>query len=480
MKFRFKDIGPIEEAELELGDFTIIAGRNNTGKSYLVHTLYGFLKGSRDLLWSQAGSLFLESHFEKMLALSTDDVVNKLIAEGQIEWNVEESVLLEEQARLIQAMTREFSENGIARVFNTSKDSFEDSALDIEFSREVRPNRRAFIPIRQGRELSIVYDGTKLSVSLTEAEPIGDSDVEPYYINQMFRYMYGYFSLQDFFAFQNTSFIFSSARHSIPLFSNELDFARSQVVRLLQQREDGKESDSTLDFDPLRHTSRYALPIQDNIDFTRRMTGRAERNDNKPQSVFTEDIEKMMEGFFRSISGQLRFIASEDNRLEFDIPLHLASSSAWEMSNLYFFLGYFMEGERSHFLIIDEPESHLDTANQIRLARLLTRLVNSGVKVLITTHSDYIIREVNNLILLNSFKDDEELLDELDFDYRETDHLSEKRVKAYIAEEGTGTLKECERDAFGIRMPVFDDTIEKMNRVSTDLEAKLTMRVEGA
>lgn len=478
MKFRFKKIGPIEEAELELGDLTIIAGRNNTGKSYLVYTLYGFLKGARELLWSQAGSQFLDSHFDKMLSMSTDDVVSELIAEGQVEWDVEESALLEEQARLMQAMTSEFSENGIARVFNTSKDSFEDSALDIEFSREVRPNRRLLFPIRQGRELSIVYDGIKLTVSLAEAEPAGDTDFEFYYISQMFRYMYGYFSLQDFFALQNTSFIFPSPRHSIPLFSNELDFARSQVVRLLQQREDGKASDSTLDFDPLRHTSRYALPVQDNIDFTRRMTGRAERNDNEPQKTFTEDIEKMMGGFFRSISGQLRFIASEDNRLSFDIPLHLASSSTWEMSSLYFFLGYFVDKGRTHFLIVDEPESHLDTANQIQLARLLTRLVNSGMKVLITTHSDYIIREINNLVLLNSFKEERELLDEIESDYRETDHLSEKRVKAYIAEDGT--LKECEKDAFGIRMPVFDDTIERMNRVSTDLEAKLTMRVEGA
>ena len=34
MKFRFKNLGPIKEADLELGDLTIIAGRNNTGKTY--------------------------------------------------------------------------------------------------------------------------------------------------------------------------------------------------------------------------------------------------------------------------------------------------------------------------------------------------------------------------------------------------------------------------------------------------------------
>ena len=44
MKFIFKNLGPINEAELELGDLTIIAGRNNTGKTYVAYALYGFLK----------------------------------------------------------------------------------------------------------------------------------------------------------------------------------------------------------------------------------------------------------------------------------------------------------------------------------------------------------------------------------------------------------------------------------------------------
>ena len=41
---RFKNVGPVKDAEVELGDLTIIAGRNNTGKTYLVYTLYSFLQ----------------------------------------------------------------------------------------------------------------------------------------------------------------------------------------------------------------------------------------------------------------------------------------------------------------------------------------------------------------------------------------------------------------------------------------------------
>ena len=422
MKFRFKNIGPIKEAELELGDLTIIAGRNNTGKTYMVYTLYGFLKNFTDLLFGKAGSRFFESHFEKMVSLSTDELVSKLIAEGQVEWEVDKNFLIEEQARLIQKMTREFSEHGISRVFNTSQGSFEDASLESEFSAEISTHIDLDISSKKGRNLSIGYNGTKIIVLLTNSEPVRDSETEPLLIKRIFELIYSYFFLLDSFESKHRPFILSSARHSIPLFTNELDYVRSQVVRLLQQQEDGQNGESALGSDPLRNTSRYALPIHDNIDFSRSIPGRAEGNDNKPRNVFPGDIEKMMEGYFQSRNGDLRFISSADNRLDFDIPLHLASSSAWEMSNLYFFLGYFMDNRSGDFLIIDEPESHLDTANQIQFARLLARLVNSGTKVLITTHSDYIIKEINNLIMLNSsFEDKDEILEE--FGYQADDRL---------------------------------------------------------
>ena len=271
-------------------------------------------------------------------------------------------------------------------------------------------------------------------------------------------------------------FILSSARHSIPLFSNELDYVRSQVVRLLQQREDGQDVDSIPGSDPLENASRYAEPIHDNIDFCRRIPDLAEWNDNQPKSVFPDDLEEMLGGRFKSIDGGLRFISSADNGGDFDLPLHLASSSSWEMSILYFFLAYFMDSERRRFLIIDEPESHLDTANQIRFARLLARLVNSGVKVLITTHSDYIIKEINNLIMLNSdFEDKDEILDE--FGYRADDRLDPGVVRSYIAEKET--LIPCEPDEFGMAMSVFDETIDRINRAAAKMASRIVLEAEG-
>ena len=43
MKFTFKNLGKLDEAEIEVKDLTIVCGENNTGKTYLLYAIYGFL-----------------------------------------------------------------------------------------------------------------------------------------------------------------------------------------------------------------------------------------------------------------------------------------------------------------------------------------------------------------------------------------------------------------------------------------------------
>ena len=49
-------------------------------------------------------------------------------------------------------------------------------------------------------------------------------------------------------------------------------------------------------------------------------------------------------------------------------------------------------------LTIDEPEAHLHPEMQVRVASFLATLVNHGVKVVLTTHSDFFVSQFNNMI----------------------------------------------------------------------------------
>ena len=76
--------------------------------------------------------------------------------------------------------------------------------------------------------------------------------------------------------------------------------------------------------------------------------------------------------------------------------LNQTSSMVSELAPLVLFLKYLVQP--GDLLILEEPESHLHPVAQRQMARGIVRLVNAGVKVLITTHSDLFVAQVNNLM----------------------------------------------------------------------------------
>jgi len=63
-------------------------------------------------------------------------------------------------------------------------------------------------------------------------------------------------------------------------------------------------------------------------------------------------------------------------------------------------------------LIVEEPESHLHPSAQCQLIEIFSTLVSNNVNVILTTHSDLIIRKIGNLIGYSKFK--KEQLPQLD------------------------------------------------------------------
>ena len=221
-------------------------------------------------------------------------------------------------------------------------------------------------------------------------------------------------------------------------------------------------------------SARYALPIKDNIDFTRDL-----ENIQKRRSEFSKEnpeifkrIENMMQAYYKAEGNEIRFISKARKNNRFDIPLHLASSSARGLTDIYFFLKHV--AKKGMMMIIDEPESHLHPYCQILMARLIAACINAGIKIFVTTHSDYFVKEINNLIMLsNDFHDREAFLHRHRKHYSKDDFLKPESVSAYICEKGT--LSPCAIDERGIQMESFDDTIDEINKISNEL----SLRIEG-
>ena len=127
-RFRFSSLGPISEAELELGDLTIIAGRNNTGKTYLTYVLYEFFnRVSIHVLYSKAYSRFFESHLMETTGLSKRVFMDILTTSGSHEWNVDEHTYIESQSELINILSSDYSSEIGSRVFQSPPGELDDA-----------------------------------------------------------------------------------------------------------------------------------------------------------------------------------------------------------------------------------------------------------------------------------------------------------------------------------------------------------------
>ncbi|MDE0484107.1 MAG: AAA family ATPase [Candidatus Poribacteria bacterium] len=78
------------------------------------------------------------------------------------------------------------------------------------------------------------------------------------------------------------------------------------------------------------------------------------------------------------------------------LQINHTSSMVSELAPLVLFLRGVVK--RGDTLIIEEPESHLHPKAQTKVAIALARLVRAGVRVIITTHSDWLLQQIGNLI----------------------------------------------------------------------------------
>ena len=102
-----------------------------------------------------------------------------------------------------------------------------------------------------------------------------------------------------------------------------------------------------------------------------------------------------------SASGYPEFLYCPTDMGE-EVRLTRAASMVSELAPVVLFL---RGGIRSSdMLIIEEPEAHLHPGAQTDIALTLAGLVRAGVRVVVTTHSDWLLKEIANLIRIGELK----------------------------------------------------------------------------
>jgi ABC-type multidrug transport system ATPase subunit len=271
-------------------------------------------------------------------------------------------------------------------------------------------------------------------------------------------------------------FIVSSERTGVATFRKELDFARNRMLKSIAHHVSTDRDMDTIASMLQRGYQDYPLPVEQNVEFTRNLEKIVK------QRSFIADLHPEILSEFADMIGGDYQVAS-DNILSYvphkykKLKLSLTESSSAIRSLLD--LGFYLRHQAAvgDLLMIDEPELNLHPDNQRRIARLLARLVNLGIKVFITTHSSYIIKELNTLIMLD--RDDPHLKQiATEENYLESELLSPGKVKVYIAKEALiqidGQKKKTRSPTLvpakispelGIELTSFDTAIDTINRI---------------
>lgn len=159
-------------------------------------------------------------------------------------------------------------------------------------------------------------------------------------------------------------------------------------------------------------------------------------------------------------------IYKDSNEIDFKlkdgskINLNYLSSTVSELIPLVVFLKRGLI-KKDGLLVIEEPEAHLSFKNQKLVAKLIATLLQNKIKVLITTHSDFLIYEFNNLIMRNEILKNKGKLSDVEFNFDDKVAIDYKKVSLYnfILNNDKSRISRIKINRSGIQSKyIFDST----------------------
>ncbi len=409
MKITLKNFGPIAHFEFDVDkDMHVIFGKNNIGKSYAITAVYLILKNFLEYL---PGLYFTSSSKYNDTHINVSEGITLIVAENAgKELNVThriEEILLAYFDTLLKGIENSFKNSfpPISLLSNTK--AKELLKIEIKFA--------DFIIVIKNNESKLFIESVTLS--------------------------------QKVLAAYSSEFIISEIRDekAIHLFTKEdsENDLHSIIDNVLQNaREELLNSISSVHFLPASRSGLYQAlgslssiivelsksrnllrnkleipnlsePVSDyflslgNIDVS------ANHSFNEAISVLENEILKGSVSF----NNDTKRIMFRANGMNDDLELTFVSSMVSEIAPIVAYLKYIVSKEDTNWniilfrsgnieptancslLFIEEPEAHLHPEVQVKLMELFALLAGNRVKIVMTSHSNYMFNKLSNLLL---------------------------------------------------------------------------------
>ncbi|NOQ06090.1 AAA family ATPase [Acinetobacter baumannii] len=443
---KFNNLGPIETGQITLNDLTILCGNNNTGKTYVTNSIYSIYKEWTSLIAWQL----------------PDQKITDLAENGFFEVNIEDDLISDWEARC-RLGSLKFPLRVLPEQFATSKERFEKTKFDISLKiNEDWQKKSHSILIFPFIRLTKDADSPILKVLCDDLDRL--KELPKIFIKSLVRRR-----ILDLI-FPINVFLCTAERTGATAFRNRIKFDEQVILKLLQDLPEDNQSYSPFNRD-------YASPIEDNLRFLDQVDN---LNRRKRKKNFLDENPDVLDAFKKITSGSYKIQETTRDMIfcpnaikDENVELRIGESSTSVRSLLMIWYWLHFMAQRNQILMIDEPELNLHPKNQRLFSRFIALLVKKGIKVFITTHSDYIIRELNNLILMNHNAAHMEAVKEKN-GYESWEDLDPKKVNVYVTKFDHNKkciqLENVVVDPIkGININSFDDEIIKLNNIQDAL-----------
>lgn len=194
---------------------------------------------------------------------------------------------------------------------------------------------------------------------------------------------------------------------------------------------------------------------------------------------YSTEIERLLNGKLSSHDGK-QYLELKNGQ---EIPLSASASSVKELSPFLFALQNAPVTKRS--FCIEEPEAHLHPQMQINVTDLIASCFSDGMMFQFTTHSDYVLQRLNQLIKLSYIQNHDKekftaICERHNFNKRHC--INPGKIKMYyfaINDEGKVTIEQLNVTEKGVPMVTFFEVVRSISKVEDDLENAIDEIKEG-
>lgn len=440
-KVKVSGYGKIESAEIEAAPLTLFVGDNNSGKSYLMSLLWGIRNLGTEQLYG--GRCDPATEAEDRLLCWVKEQVETARKQGK------HTVLASEIGRELQIVLQERvnrnKDKFVKAIFNSADVKIEKLQINLT---GLEKNSFVFSMERsRGKATMYLGMGKKtIGMPLSQFEQIsGELEDSLYWI--LIEEIFDFLIKEEgrFFWIPTGNIYLPAARTGFMLTKDIINKA-------------GREATFNIGLEAETYAP-FVRPINQFLDVINDLTLDSEGSNNFAEVV--KYLESgMADGIVEMSSMPNKEVTYVPNGKNARMPLRTVSAVVTELSPLILILKH---KKRVDALFYEEPEMCLHPQLQQKMARVLCQLVNAGVQMNVTTHSDIILQHINNMLRLSAREDREEICRQLG--YTDKDLLLPEKVKVYQLTAGAGAktkVEELSCGKNGFAVPTFNDALDQI------------------